>query len=496
VIRSVEVQRGDRAILVVAAVIAVTIGFVAAVTTPLIPLGVLLSVLVVAMMWWRPIVGVYLFVLIVALLPFGVIPVSLGGAQMTFVDAIMIGTLSALVGRWIFTSNKVPLDKPGVALIVFALVCVAAFIGGTDLNSITPELVRRTGKLLASLLFFFVARDVLTTTDRLAGMTRALMLAAAVQGAIGTAMMALSPDTQLSLLNQLAVIGYPTDNVLRYVPGPNNTYTDQLRAIGTSVDPNVFGGTLMLALVVIVAQWASPKPVLPKGVLVLLAVPTATGVLLSLSRASWVGFAVGLAFIGVLRYRRILVLGLIGTLCVLATPYAQAFILRFVSGFSTADPATAFRIGEYTNALTLIGRYPFLGIGFGASPDIDVTAGVSSVYLLIGEQTGLVGLSVYLFALIAVWFIGVGDLRRMTDARLQSIRAAFLAAISAALVTGLLDQYFANQAFPHAVALFWLYAAMLVSASRLARAAPAEAVPERAATMRPREWRVRPTPAT
>jgi hypothetical protein len=322
------------------------------------------------------------------------------------------------------------------------------------------------------------------------------MLAAAVQGAIGTAMMALSPDTQLSLLNQLAVIGYPTDNVLRYVPGPNNTYTDQLRAIGTSVDPNVFGGTLMLALVVIVAQWASPKPVLRKSVLLLLAVPTAAGVLLSLSRASWVGFAVGLAFIGVLRYRRILVLGLIAAVCVLATPYAQAFIVRFVSGFSVADPATAFRIGEYTNALTLIGRYPILGIGFGASPDIDVTAGVSSVYLLIGEQTGLVGLSVYFFALVATWFIGVTDLRRMTDARLQGIRAAFLAAISAALVTGLLDQYFANQAFPHAVALFWLYAAMLVSASRLARAAPAEAEPERVATLRPRSWRARPTPAT
>jgi hypothetical protein len=241
-------------------------------------------------------------------------------------------------------------------------------------------------------------------------------------------------------------------------------------------------------------QWASPQPVLRKSVLCLLALPTAAGVLLSLSRASWAGLAVGLAVIGVLRYRRILVLGLIGGVCLLATPVAQSFIVRFVSGFSTTDPATAFRVGEYLNALTLLGRYPLLGIGFGASPDIDVTAGVSSVYLLVAEQTGLLGLSVYLVAVAATWLIGIRDLRDMRDARLQGVRAAFLAAVTAALVTGLLDQYFANQAFPHAVALFWLYAAALVSASHIARLASVQAEPGRAATARPAAFGARTTP--
>jgi O-antigen ligase len=151
----------------------------------------------------------------------------------------------------------------------------------------------------------------------------------------------------------------------------------------------------------------------------------------------------------------------------------QALIVRFVSGFSTSDPATAFRIGEFSNALTLLSRYPLLGIGFGASPDIDVTAGVSSVYLLVAEQTGLVGLSVYVLTLGTVWYVGVRDRGWSTDLRLQGVRAAFLAALSGALVTGLLDHYFANQAFPHAVALFWLYAAALVAASTLTYSTPA-----------------------
>jgi hypothetical protein len=369
-------------------------------------------------------------------------------------------------------------------LIAFVLVALAAFVAGSASAPVPPEMIRRFGKLLASLLFFLVARALLTTPNRLAGLARWLMYAGAVQGAIGVALMSLSPLTQLTLLTRLQVIGYPTTDVLRYVPGPNDTYTDQLRAIGTSVDPNVFGGTLMLPLALMVVQWASPKPVLPRLVLLLLALPTAGGVLLSLSRASWLGLAAGLLLIGAVRYRRILVLGVLAGLLLLATTLGQEFVLRFVSGFSTADRATAFRVGEYANALTLLARYPLLGIGFGVSPDIDVTAGVSSVYLLVAEQTGLLGLATFALALAATWWIGFRNLTRMTDLRLQGIRAAFLAALSGALVAGLLDHYFANQAFPHAVALFWLYAAGLVAAATmgdLPGARQSQREPERAA---------------
>jgi O-antigen ligase len=219
--------------------------------------------------------------------------------------------------------------------------------------------------------------------------------------------------------------------------------------------------------------------VLPRFVLVLLALPTATGVLLSLSRASWLGLAAGLLLISFLYYRRILLLGVLVGLVLLASPIGQELIARFVSGFSTTDRATAFRVGEYANALTLLQRYPLLGIGFGISPDIDVTAGVSSVYLLVAEQTGLLGLAAFLTALAATWWIGIRGMRTMRDARLQGLRAAFLAALSGALVAGLLDHYFANLAFPHAVALFWLYAAGLVAASTLA--GQREREPERAA---------------
>jgi polysaccharide biosynthesis protein PslJ len=465
---------------------ALVVGVLAAATSPLVPAAGLLAGLVLGLILWRPVFGVLLLVAVTATLPFGVIPLPIAGAQLTFVDAVLIATFLAILGRLVFGGWRLPVGTPGLALVAFVLVAITALFVGGGTAPVSPEQLRRVGKLLASLLFFLAARAVLTTPSRLVRLSQALMLAGAVQGAIGAGLMALSPATQLALLSRLQIIGYPTADVLRYVPGPNDTYTTQLRAIGTSVDPNVFGGTLMLALALIVVEWAAPRRVFPRWTLVVLALPTAAGLLLSLSRASWLGLAMGLLLIGAVRYRRILVIGALVGVALLASQVGQDVVVRFVSGFSTADRATAFRVGEYANALTLLQRYPLLGIGFGSSPDIDVTAGVSSVYLLVAEQTGVLGLGMYLIALCSTWWTGISGLRHARAvagsgadrtspgagaerSQLQGLQSAFVAALSGALVAGLLDHYFANQAFPHAVALFWLYAAAVVTLRQLTR---------------------------
>jgi polysaccharide biosynthesis protein PslJ len=482
VIAGAALDRAGMPMLLLAGVAALAVGLLAAATSPLVPAAGLLTLVGLVAVCRRPFLGLWLFVAAVATLPFGVIPVPVAGTQLTFVDAVLIVTFVAVLG---FGGLRLTLDAPAVALLAFVLVAIAAFVAGAAVSPITPELVRRVGKLLAGVLFFVIARALLTGPHRIERLTRWLMVAGAFQGAVGTGLMLLSPLTQLILLTRLQVIGYPTADVLRYVPGPNNTYTDQLRAIGTSVDPNVFGGTLMLALALIIVQWASPEPVLRKSILLVLAIPTAAGLLLSLSRASWLGLTIGLCLVGALRFRRILPLVALVGLVLLVSPVGREVITRFISGFSTADRATAFRVGEYANALTLLQRYPLLGIGFGTSPDIDITAGVSSVYLLVAEQTGLLGLGLYLVALSGAWLAGLRGLAAMGDRKLQGVRAAFLAAISGALVAGLLDHYFANQAFPHAVALFWLYAAGLVAVSGLARVTHRQREPERAASVRP-----------
>ncbi len=455
--------------------LALLLGVLVAVATPLAVVAGLLGAVALALVLARPLLGLFGFVGVVATLPFGVIPVQ-AGAQLTFVDAVLIATFASFLARLPALARQpggLRCGRPGAWLLGFVLVASVAFVLGSGTSGAAPELLRRFAKLLASMLLFFVALNLVRSRATLEGLVRALMVAGALVGGVGTVLWLLPPSTQLAALSALRVVGYPTADVLRYIPGPNDTYTSQLRATGTAVDPNVFGGTLMLALGLITLQWVARERLFSRPVLLALGLPALAGVLVSFSRASWLGLAAGVLAVGSARARRLWLVVPVALALMLLTPGGQVAAQRFVAGFSSSDPATALRLGEYRNALTLIQRYPLLGIGFGVSPDIDVTTGVSSVYLLVGEQTGLVGLGVYAGALLAVLASGVRTLGAVRDERLRGVVSGLLAAFVAALVAGLLDHYFANLAFPHAVALFWLYAALLVAAAYQARAAGA-----------------------
>lgn len=462
----------------VSALAAAALGGLAAAISPLAAAAGLLGLLLLVAVGRWPTLGLFLFVLVVATLPFGVVPVRVG-VQLTFVDGVLLATYAAFALRLLSQPAPGPGGQPrrapwlgaaGWWLLAFVAVAVLAYLLGSGSTGVSAEGARRFAKLLASLLFFLVAVRLIGPSRRvLVGLARALMLGGAAAGALAAGLWLLPPPTQLNLLLRLAPLGYPTGDVLRYEPAPNGTYTDQLRAVGTAVDPNVLGGTVMLAAALIVLQlFAARERLLPRPLLLLLLLPTLAGLVLSFSRASWVGLVAGVLFVG-RRDRRVWAAGAAGAALLLALPIGQRVLERFVGGFSAVDPATALRLGEYRNAATLIQRYPLLGIGFGPSPDIDVTAGVSSVYLLVGEQTGLLGLAVYLAALAAVLLAGlraVARARAVGDRLLEGLALGGLAAFTGALVAGLADHYFANQAFPHAVALFWLYAAMLVAAER------------------------------
>ncbi|NTV63797.1 MAG: polymerase, partial [Oscillochloris sp.] len=94
------------------------------------------------------------------------------------------------------------------------------------------------------------------------------------------------------------------------------------------------------------------------------------------------------------------------------------------------------------------------GIGFGQAPDIDLTAGVSSIYLAIAQRMGLVGLVAFM-GLVAAWFTTTLRAAPHVDPERADWLLGTQAALIAALVVGIADHYFFNIEFSHMVALFW-----------------------------------------
>jgi O-antigen ligase len=166
--------------------------------------------------------------------------------------------------------------------------------------------------------------------------------------------------------------------------------------------------------------------------------------------------------VALLRYRKLL-WPVVGAVVLAAALYLVAgvgarFVGRVTAGVQFADQANQMRLAEYRNAVAIIQSYPIFGIGFGTAPELDLVAGVSSIYLALAERIGLVGLFAFL-AIVAAFF--ARSLRAMRAAFNQhddqrgAQLLALQAAIVAALAVGLLDHYFFNIEFSHMVALFW-----------------------------------------
>ena len=89
-----------------------------------------------------------------------------------------------------------------------------------------------------------------------------------------------------------------------------------------------------------------------------------TARVLSFSRGSFVGVVVALGALGVARYRRLLWIILLVGLVVALLPVAQTYEAHLLEGLQGQDLATQMRFGEYKDAFILIGRHPWLGVGF------------------------------------------------------------------------------------------------------------------------------------
>ncbi len=103
-------------------------------------------------------------------------------------------------------------------------------------------------------------------------------------------------------------------------------------------------------------------------------------------------------------------------------------------------------------------------MGFGGAPTIDLYIGVSSVYLLMAENMGLVGLGVFLLTILLFFFHTWRARREIPEeSEGKAILLGLQGALVGALAGGLLDHYFFNLDFPHSVSLFWLYVGLAVA---------------------------------
>jgi O-antigen ligase len=428
---------------------------------------------------------------VICLLPFAALPVPNIGFSPTLLDVILL----VLLFTWLFRvarkkQTSFASSLLGVPIGAFMVLACASFVMGLSFASLTTNLLRHFVELLLSIFLFFLVINSVRTQVHLEQIVTVLILAGLAASLIGLVLYFLPQNLTISLLSTLRILRYPSgSDVLRFVEDNPDL---PLRATSTSIDPNVLGGLLVVVTGVTVPQLLAREPLRLFGRWLRwrginwLVVPTLavllSCLLLTFSRSAMAGLGVALFVLALLRYRKLLAFILLAGLIILMLPQTQWYVQHFVEGLRGEDLAMQMRLGEYKDALILISRHPWLGVGFAGAPDIDTYIGVSSVYLLMAEEMGVVGLGAFL--LIIVLAIGriLEWLKRLADnPALESILLGLLTALLAALFSGLGDHYFFNINFQHAVALFWLCVGLSITItllpSKVEETAPASVEP-------------------
>jgi polysaccharide biosynthesis protein PslJ len=448
-------------------------GIVVAAGNPLVPFLLLIALLPLPWLLTRPEWDLWLLVGVITLLPFGTLPLKIG-----FTPTFLELSLLLLAGVTLFAGTRTadatwrglvrsPLD---VWALLFLGVISFAFVLGLARDA-GADIIHNYIKLLLAITVFFTAGQLLRTADVITRLLRALTAAGAISAVIGIVLWRLPQALAERLLLALRPVGYPTSGVLRFVEdGPG---LGQERTIGTSVDPNSFSGLLVIVVALTLTQLLGKRPCWPRPLLAAGLLAELVALYFTWSRSAFFAALAAVAFVGLLRYRKLAIwVGLAGG-AALALGLGGSYLARIISGVQLQDQAQIMRLNEFANAGAIIARYPFFGVGFGTAGELDLTTGVSSVYLTIAERTGLVGLLAFIAVIVCFFTLLAPWLRRRAlpatpDA--ATLDAALLGAAAAtlgALVVGLADHYFFNIEQPHLAALLWLCLALGLAARRL-----------------------------
>ncbi len=404
---------------------------------------------------------------VIGLLPFAALPFKLGFTP-TFLDIALLALFFVWVMRIATRTQRDLVGTPlGVFVLLFLLLAVFAFANGLRFNRPTSTTIRNFAELALAVALFFLLVNNLRRQADLDLLAKLIILAGGAAAAIAVIFYVIPTTWTVRVLDALGRFNYPGGaGALRYI---EDSTDNPMRAIGTMVDPNVLGGFLVLVALLTTPQLVSRDPLFRRRWVALFLGAEALALYLTYSRGSLVGLATGLLVIGVLRYRRLLLIGLIGAVLLMLLPPAQAYVAHFIAGVQLQDQATLMRLGEYKDAFALIGRYPWFGVGFTGSPDADLYVGVSSLYLLMAEEMGVVGVLVFLAAVVGYLASLWRAWRRGVAPRLEALLLGLGAAVVGVMVGGFLDHYLFNLVYPHMSVLFWTYIGLGMAATQVAK---------------------------
>lgn len=430
---------------------------------------------------------------LVAALPFLVtlngVPVHVGGVAV-HIDQVAVVLLALSLGaRRLGGHRYLPLDTAGWLIVALLGVNVVASAAESPVPGYS---LVQCANLASAWGVYVIVMTVLDSRRGLERFVAGYVWAGIVGGALGIA----------SYLSATLGLGFGGAEVSHAAA---QSFTNAFGAYGVLLEPNIFGSFtaayFVYAAGMLLAAAHVPIGPVAQRRLRWLAALSAVGLVLSFTRAAWLGAAAGLiafalaarALLGMsIRITRWLVplgVALATALLVLSIPGGAGAILRFklANLVNLESPTALLRIFTYATALQQTASHPILGWGtFTFAPIVLEGPGfqafpnwsnlwIGNFLVLALHDTGAIGLALWSALLAAIFVPLAGAARRLrgADPALAS-RTLALGAAAVALVIAFLATSGFSLGYP------WLVIGLLGAHVRLSRGV--ESVPEALAT--------------
>lgn len=388
-------------------------------------LGLTLFVVVAILIAGRPVLGVQLALLAV---PLEALSFDLGGvAGLSPVEILLLLTACLALGRWVL-EGRIPTVPP--ALRALAAICVVVGLSVTvavDQVAVTKVLLMWTA---------FTVVGILVAESSEVELRRILVCIAVAGGVVGA----------------IAVSGVGSQSLV----GGGAVATG--RAQGGFSQPNVLGFFLAISIPVALVQTAD-GPLGRRMIMGVLVVFGVWGLMLSLSRTSLVGTALGVLLLLLWPpFRRIAVV-VLTALALFALFNAKALQasnqISVLSGrLETLTRSNAVqsdpRWDIYRTATKIIGDHPWLGIGEGNFPVVSPGYGLQAhgglpyqhahdIVLTFGAELGLLGILALAWLAFAVARLAWIAIQARADPRFGLLGLGLVAAMAGVVLTNLGD---------------------------------------------------------
>jgi len=242
--------------------------------------------------------------------------------------------------------------------------------------------------------------------------------------------------------------------------------SDLFPRVGTRVfsfwgNPNIFALHLLLTGPVLAAALWTTRDRLARAMVGLLVLLAGLGVILTLSRAGWVGLGAAVLFLGLFRDKRILVVGALAVgAAVLMAP--EVIVSRAATLLRLDDPTFVHRVRVWQACWRMVKDFWYSGLGLSwraftaVYPQYAIQGRFAfhahSHYLETIIELGIIGFGVLHWIILTPVARVVATARRLRETTAGSVLVAAAAAVVGALTFGLAEPIFY---LPRLIILTW-----------------------------------------